>query len=103
MLAENAGALAQRGRRPVPYFALPDSKLERVRGESGRCGPACDDSGETNPVYGSRRPSLRSQHLRLENSYARVGGRECDGLTRASDRNATVKRARRAKISKLRR
>src|ERR1700746_1049546 len=49
MLAENVGALAQRGRRPVPYFALPDSKLERVRGESGRCGPACDDSGETNP------------------------------------------------------
>ena len=49
MLAENAGALAQRRRRPVPDFALPDRKLEGVRGESGRCGPACDDSGETNP------------------------------------------------------
>src|SRR5262249_18273571 len=50
VLAENAGALAQRGRSPVPYFALPDRKLERVRGESGRCGPpACDNSSETNP------------------------------------------------------
>src|SRR6201981_1386255 len=48
-LAENAGALAQRGRRPVPYFALPDRKLERVRRESGRRGGACDDGGETNP------------------------------------------------------
>ena len=49
MLAENAGALAQRGRRPMPYFTLPDRKLEGVRGESGRCGGACDDGGETNP------------------------------------------------------
>jgi hypothetical protein len=48
MLAENAGALAQRGRRPVPYFALPDRKLERVRSESGRSASACDDGGETN-------------------------------------------------------
>ena len=43
------GALAQRGRSPVPYFTLPDRELERVHGESGRCGGACDDSGETNP------------------------------------------------------
>ena len=49
MLAENAAALAQRGRRPVPYFALPDRKLERVGGESGRRGEACDDGGKANP------------------------------------------------------
>jgi hypothetical protein len=32
MLAENAGALAERGRSAVPDFALADRDLERVRG-----------------------------------------------------------------------
>jgi len=50
VLAENAGALAQRGRSPVPYFALPDRNLELVRGESGDgCEPSRDGGGETNP------------------------------------------------------
>jgi hypothetical protein len=49
VLAENAGALAQRGRRAVPYFTLTDRDLELVRGRcrSG-CEPPRDGGGETN-------------------------------------------------------
>src|SRR5262249_55484145 len=50
VLAENAGALAQRGRSPVPYFALPNRNLELVCGEGGDgCEPSRDGGGETNP------------------------------------------------------
>src|SRR5262249_43556550 len=50
VLAENAGALAQRGRSPVPYFALPNRNLELVCGEGGDgCEPSRYGGGETNP------------------------------------------------------
>src|SRR5262249_36567315 len=49
MLAENAGALAQRGWRAVPYFTLTDRDLELVRGRCGSgCEPPRDGGGETN-------------------------------------------------------
>ncbi len=86
VLAENAGALAQRGRSPVPYFALPDRNLELVRGESrDGCEPSRDGGGETNPNsmdHGG--PSLRSRHLRRGKTYARGAGRESGPSASAS-------------------